>query len=58
MLHIMEKIIDKMCFKIVYFGKRRDSFETSLANSMHVEKDRKRAICSRIGGKEAILFIV
>jgi hypothetical protein len=54
----MEKIIDKMCFKIVYFGKRRDSFETSLANSMHVEKDRKRAICSRIGGKEAILFIV
>jgi hypothetical protein len=36
----MEKFIDKMC-QIVYFGGRRDYFKTSLANAMHVEKDRK-----------------
>jgi hypothetical protein len=58
MLRIMEKFIDKMCVNIVYFGERRDSFKTSLANGMHVEKDRKITICSRIGGKEAILLIV
>ncbi len=40
MLCIMEKFIDKMC-QIVYFGGRRDYFKTSLANAMHVEKDRK-----------------
>ncbi len=58
MMCIMEKFIDKMCVKIMYFGKRKDSFKTSLANCMHVEKDRKRTICSRIGGKEVILFII
>jgi hypothetical protein len=54
----MEKFIDKMCVKIVYFGERRDFFKTYSTSGMHVEEDRKRTICSRIGGKEAIFFIV
>jgi hypothetical protein len=58
MLCIMEKFIDKLCVKIVYFGERRDSFKTSLANGMHVEKYRERTICSRIGGKKVILFTI
>jgi hypothetical protein len=48
MLRIMEKFVDKMCIKIVYFGERRDSFKTSFASGMHVEKDRERTICSRL----------
>jgi hypothetical protein len=67
MLGMMEKFIEEVGVKIVCFGKRKDSFETSFVNGIedlhfqpqfYVEKNRKGTTCLRGGTNEAIIFVV
>jgi len=67
MLGMMEKFIEEACVKIVCFGKRKDSFETSFVNGIedlhfqpqfYVEKNGKGTTRLRVGTKEAFIFVV